>query len=420
LNDIIVGLDLGTCAVRAVIGLVIQHEDDTSIDIIGTAEIPADGLRNGVIVNTEKTQNCIKTVIEMAEQQAGYEVYSCITGIGGMQIESINTKGMVAISSHGRGPREITRADVERVLDAANAVKFPMDREILHIIPQQYIVDGMPGYKDPINMMAVRLDAEAHIVTSSCSAIKNIGICVTRAGFRLDRVMLKTLACAKAVMYNEEKELGSILIDLGGGTTDVLVILHDAPVCTASVRIGGKVVTNDISIVKGIPGAIAEKIKLESGCCYLPLLEKEEEVLIPGIAGRSPEQTTRTELAEIIQPRMEEILAMVREEIIRKTNITELAGNIVLTGGGANMEGIVELTKTVFNTSSVRIGNPGKFGGIEESYCNPQFATAVGLVMANKDIAQGKTTRREKKHREMESGNADNPSVWQKFKKMFF
>lgn len=420
MNDIIVGLDLGSCTFRAVIGLVIQNENDTSVEIIGTSEVPSDGLRNGVIVNTEKTQECIKAAIEMAEQQAGYEVMSCIVGIGGVQIESINTKGMVAISSHGKGPREITKADVARVLDAANAVKFPMDREILHIIPQQYIVDGMGGYKDPVNMMAVRLDAEAHIVTSASSSIKNIGLCVGRSGFRLDRVMLKTLACAKAVMYNEEKELGSILIDLGGGTTDVLVILHDAPVCTASVRIGGKIVTNDISIVKGIPGAIAEKIKLESGCCYLPLLEKEEEVLIPGIAGREPEQTTRSELCEIIQPRMEEILAMVREEIIRKTNITELAGNIVLTGGGANMEGIVELTKTVFNTSSVRIGNPGKYGGIEEAYCNPQFATAVGLVMANKDIAMGKTSRREKKHRDMDASSSDNPGLWQKFKKMFF
>ena len=417
MTNIIVGLDIGTSFIRAVIG---EIDDDGGVEIIGVAKKSSTGLRNGTIVNIEATIECIKQAIEEAEQKAGYEVLSCVTGIGGVQIEGLNSKGLVAVSSRGKNNREINQSDVDRVLEAANAIQIPMDRKMLHVIPQDYIVDGIAGYKDPIHMIAVRLEAEVHIVTASRTAIQNITQCVDRAGYQLDRVMLKTLASTQAVIGDDERELGSILIDLGGGTTDVLVILKDAPICTASISVGGNLVTNDISIVKGISTVTAEKLKIESGCCWMPLaLEKNDEVLIPGLAGREPEQTNRAELCGIIQPRMEEIFTMVRDEIVRRTNVMQLSGSVILTGGGAQIEGAVELAEKVFGTSSVRIGYPGNLGGIEEEYRTPEYATAVGLVLANKNLVVPKG-RKEKRHRESEQDKEQGESLWQKIKKSFF
>ena len=416
MNNIIVGLDIGTSFIRAVIGEVFV---DGSVEIMGAAKKVSLGLRCGKIVNIDATMNCIKEVIEEAEQKAGWEVVSCVTGIGGSQVEGMNTRGMVAISSRGRNNREITQSDVDRVLEASNAVPIPMDRKMLHVIPREYIVDGTGGYKDPIHMIAVRLEAEVHVVTASRTAIQTITQCVERAGYQLDRVMLKTLACAQTVMIPDEKDLGSILIDLGGGTTDVLVIINDAPIFTTSIQVGGNLVTNDISIVKGISTATAEKIKVEKGCCWLPLAEEnDEEVLIPGVAGREPDQSSRVELCQIIQPRMEEIFMMVKDEITRRTNVQSLSGSIVLTGGGAQMEGAVELAESVFGTSSVRLGMPGKLGGIEEDYRKCEFATAVGLVVANKNLISGKT-KKEKKQRDSDKED-HGESLWQKIKKSFF
>ncbi|MBQ7159544.1 MAG: cell division protein FtsA [Treponema sp.] len=416
LTNIIVGLDIGTSFIRSVIGEV---SSDGSVEIIGVAKKVSSGLRNGKIVNIEATMDCIKQVIEESEQTAGYEVISCVTGIGGAQVESMNTKGMVAVSAHGRNNREITQSDVARVLDAANAVQIPMDREPLHTIPREYIVDGTGGYKDPIHMIAVRLGAEVHVVTASRTAIKNITQCVTRAGYQLDQVILKTLACTNAVMTEEERDLGSILIDLGGGTTDVLVIVNDAPIFTASIQVGGNLVTNDIAIVKGISTPTAEKIKVEHGCCWLPLAQDtDEEVLIPGVAGRAPDQSSRTELCQIIQPRMEEIFVMVKDEIMRRTNVQSLSGSIILTGGGAQMEGAVQLAQNVFGTSSVRLGIPEKFGEAFNEYRSPEYATAVGLVVTYKNFVSDKP-RKERKQKDIDKEDRGE-SLWQKIKKSFF
>lgn len=415
MTNIIVGLDVGTSFVRAVIGEI----TDGNVEIIGVAKKVSSGLRNGKIINIEATMDCIKQVIEELEQRAGYEIISCVTGIGGAQVESMNTKGMVAVSARGRNNREVTQSDVDRVLEAANAVQIPMDRQMLHVIPREYIVDGTGGYKDPIHMIAVRLEAEVHVVTASRTAIQTITQCVNRAGYQLDQVMLKTLACTKAVMNDDERDLGSILIDLGGGTTDVLVIINDAPIFTTSIQVGGNLVTNDISIVKGISTTTAEKIKVEHGCCWYPLAQDtDEEVLIPGVAGRAPDQSSRTELCQIIQPRMEEIFMMVRDEIMRRTNVQSLSGSIILTGGGAQMEGAVELAESVFGTSSVRIGLPEKFGGIGEEYRLAEYATAVGLVVANKNLIPGKS-KKERKSRDSEKDDRGE-SLWQKIKKSFF
>ena len=418
MSNIIVGLDIGTCNVRAVIGEV---NDDGNVEIIGVAKKESEGLRNGVIVNIEATMSVIKDAIEAAEQKAGYEVTSCVTGIGGVQIESMNSKGLVAVSTHGKADREINQSDVERVLEAANAVQIPMDRKMLHVIPQEYIIDGMRGFKDPIHNIGVRLEAEVHIVTASRTAIQNISSCIERAGYQLDRVMLKTLAATQAVMLDEERELGSILIDLGGGTTDVLVIIHDAPVCTASIPVGGNLVTNDIAIVKGISTATAEKLKIESGCCWLQAIDAEQEVIIPGVGGRDPELTTRAELCQIIQPRMEEIFTMVYDEVSHRTNLTQLSGNIILTGGGALMSGAVELAESVFNTSAVRLGLPEKLGGIEEEYRSAEYATSVGLVLANKNIGSSAGGRRgADKSRQRRESKSGGEGLWARIKKSFF
>ena len=417
LTNIIVGLDIGTSFTRAVIG---EADDEGNVEIIGVAKKASTGLRKGIIVNIEATIACIKETIEEAEQKAGYEVFSCVTGIGGTQIEGLNSRGLVAVSSRGKSNREINHSDVDRVLEAANAVQIPIDRKMLHVIPQDYIVDGVPGYKDPVHMIAVRLEAEVHIVTASRTAIQNITQCVERAGYQLDRVMLKTLACTQVVVSEDERELGSILIDVGGSTTDILVILKDAPICTASIPLGGNAVTNDISIVKSIATATAEKIKIESGSCWMPFaMRRNDEVLIPGIAGRGPEQTDRVSLCEIIMPRMEEIFTMVREVVSLRTGVAQLAGSIVLTGGGAQIEGAVELAEKVFGTSAVRLGIPGKWGGIEEEYRLPEYATAVGLVVANKNLVQVKG-KKDRRRREPDRDKDTGDSLWQRIKKSCF
>lgn len=418
MNNIIVGLDLGTSFVRAVIGEVI---DEGKVEIIGTAQKPSSGLRNGVIVNRESAMECIKSCIEEAEQKAGYEVYSCVTAIGGLQIDSMNSTGLVAIASHGKGAREINKNDIERVLDAANAVNIPYDRKMLHVIPQNYIIDGTASCKNPLGNLAVRLEAEVHIVTASKTAVANMTQCIERAGYAIDGVMLKTLACMHAVMGEDERELGSIIIDLGGGTTDVIVINKDAPICTVSVPVGGNLVTNDIAIVKGISPSTAEKIKIEYGCCWADAMGGDSEVIIPGAGGRPPEVCERSEIClGIIEPRMREIFSMVRDEIINKANTT-LSGNIILTGGGALMSGVVQLAEDVFGTSAVRLGLPGDFGGLQEEYRKPDYSTAVGLVLGylGNDVSMSDTNgRKDKKRRDDSLGSGD--SAFRKFLKKFF
>jgi len=395
----IVGLDIGTSVIRVAIGEV--DPETGNIQIAGTASRKSAGLRNGIIVNIEDAKTAIKEAIDAAEQNAGTIVESVITAIGGSQIESQNSRGTVPVSSTNKSTKEISRADVERVIECATAIKVPDDRDKLHVIPQNYIVDGIGGITDPIHRMGTRLEAEVHIVTAARTIIQNLRSCITRADYTLDGVMLKTLAQTQSVCHQDEMELGSILIDLGAGTTDVLVLMNGAPVGTASVPVGGNLVTNDIAVVTGIPVVNAEKIKIESGCCWLPSItpENDMEVILPGVGGRAPEIMMQSQLCQIIQARMEQIFTMVKAAIVKNTNdsIKQLSGNIILTGGGAMMEGVVELAQNVFKTSSVRLGVPENLGGIEEDYRRPDFATVIGLVLANKSLAQGKETRRKSK-----------------------
>ncbi|HAH60631.1 MAG TPA: cell division protein FtsA [Treponema sp.] len=412
----VVGLDIGTSFIRVAIG---EHRDDGSMEITGIAGRKSAGLRNGVIVNIEDAMTAIKETIEAAEQNAGAEVLSCATGIGGTQIEGMNQKGSTPVTPPGKQPREITRQDIQRAIDNAKAVLIPMDRELLHVVAQNFTVDGVTGIKDPVNMMCARLEADVHIITASKTTIQNVRTCVNRAGYNLDGVMLKTLAATQAVVHEDEMELGSILIDMGAGTTDVLVLLGGAPVCTVSIPVGGNLVSNDIAIVKGIPVSAAEKIKIESGCCWLQGIGDDQEVIIPGVGGRAPELTTQTELCRIIEPRVEEIFSMVRSAVINNSNITQLSGNIILTGGGAQMEGVVELAQNVFGTTSVRLGIPEKLGGPESEYRKPEYATVIGLVLGNRDTAQERNGRKNRKlFSSDESGKKE--SFLTKLKKSFF
>lgn len=378
MSDVVVGLDIGTSRIRAVIG---EYSDSGVFQITGVGTSPSTGLRKGVVVNIENTVRSVSQAIEAAEMMSGIEVTQCTIGIGGTHLDGLNSRGVVAVTGKGKDNREIGQEDISRVIDAAKAVVIPMDRQVIHVIPQSYIVDEQRGVKDPRNMIGVRLEAEVHIITGSVTSVQNMVKCVNRASLSVYEYMFHGLAAVKSVMTEEERELGSILIDLGGGTTDVLVMADGAPLMTAVLPVGGIQVTNDISIVKGISVETAERIKMDAGCCWLPLIEENEEVILPGVGGRPPVVIPRSEICEIIQPRMAEIFSMVKEKIASVTRSRQLSGNLVITGGGALLPGIVELASEIFNTQAVRIGIPGNFGGLTSEYRSPDYATVLGLVL---------------------------------------
>ena len=394
MSDIVVGLDIGTSNVRVVIA---EYDENNRLRIVGLGKAPSTGLRSGVIVNIEATMRAVTAAIEAAELMSGYEVHSCFVGIGGTQVDSLNSTGQVSVSNKSK---EINQNDINRVIETASHLSIPLDRQVLHVVPQMYTVEHgvnmLQKTKDPINVIGTRLYVDVHIVTVTTTTVQNIFTCASRAGYTVDGVMLKTLATAQAVLTDEEKELGSILIDMGGGSTDVIVVADGAPICTDSVPIGGLLVTNDISVVRGISTETAEKIKISDGCCWEPLVDKNEEVLILGVNGR-PESIPRTELCDIIQPRVGEIFEMIREKISAKIKDRRLSGNVVLVGGGAKMSGVIELASTVFNTESVRIGLPSNLGGLTDEYRTPDSATAIGLVVANSEVLQHKGEKRSRK-----------------------
>ena len=394
MSDIVVGLDIGTSNVRVVIA---EYDENNRLRIVGLGKAPSTGLRSGVIVNIEATMRAVTSAIEAAELMSGYEVHSCFVGIGGTQVDSLNSTGQVSVSNKSK---EINENDINRVIETASHLSIPLDRQVLHVVPQMYTVEHgvnmMQKTKDPINVIGTRLYVDVHIVTATTTTVQNIFTCASRAGYTVDGVMLKTLATAEAVLTEEEKELGSILIDMGGGSTDVIVVADGAPICTDSIPIGGLLVTNDISVVRGISTETAEKIKISDGCCWEPLVDKNEEVLILGVNGR-PESIPRTELCDIIQPRVGEIFEMIREKISSKIKDRRLSGNVVLVGGGARMSGVIELASAVFNTESVRIGLPSNLGGLTDEYRTPDSATAIGLVVANSEVLLHKGEKRNRK-----------------------
>ncbi|MFW5693632.1 MAG: cell division protein FtsA [Alkalispirochaeta sp.] len=373
-DDMIVGLDIGTSQITAAIA---EYDDNGELEIIGIGTAPSSGLRRGVVINIEATLRSVVDAIESAEQMAGREVKRVVSGIAGSHIEGLNSRGVVAVTGKGR---EITSGDVDRVIEAAKAVSIPMDREILHVIPRDYVIDEQSGIKNPLDMIGVRLEVEVHMITGSVTAAQNLVKCVNRAGFEIQQVVFSSLAAAEAVLSQDEKELGVIVVDIGGGTTNVLVYRDGAPYHSFVLPVGGAQVTGDLSIMLKTSTESAEMIKREAGCAYEPLVEEGEPVIVPGVGGRPPIQASREQVCQVIQPRMTEIFRMVRERLDKQRLLDRIAGGLVLTGGGANLPGVVELGQDIFNLGG-RVGQPSRYGGLGDKYQSPEFATAVGLVL---------------------------------------
>lgn len=373
-DGIIVGLDIGTTKVCAVVG---EYNEKDELEIIGVGTSSSKGIRRGVVVNIEATLQSVAAAIEAAEMMSGREISGVFTGIAGGHIDGINSKGVVAVTGKNR---EIAQDDIDRVIDAAKAIVIPMDREVFHVIPQEYVVDDQGGVKNPLDMIGIRLEAEVHIVTGSVTSAQNLLKCVNRAGFKVNDIVLGSLAASLAVLSEDEKELGVLLIDLGGGTTDVLLHLEGSPYHTNVISIGTNQVTSDISILLKTPLEAAERIKQEAGCCYLPMIDTNEEVIIPGVGGWPTASIPKREMCKIIQSRMAEIFSMVREQVEKKGFLRHLGGGVVITGGGSLMQGCAELANEIFGVPA-RIGFPRPLGGLSPEYANPMYATAVGLVM---------------------------------------
>jgi cell division protein FtsA len=398
-DNYFVGLDIGTTKIACIIS---ELDSNGQLKIVGVGVSLSDGLRKGVVVNIDKTVRSIQKAVEEAELMAGQDVESVIVGIAGDHIRAINSKGVVAIS---RDDNEITELDVIRAIDAAKAVSIPMDREILHVIPQEFVVDEQKGIKDPIGMCGVRLETQVHIITGAVTSAQNIYKSVEKAGLKVRDLVLEPLASSYAVLEKDEKELGVALIDMGGGTTDIALYFDESIRHTAVVGLGGKNVTSDIAIGIRTPIDKAEEIKKQYGCAYSALVKNDEYISVPGVGGREQREVSKAVLASIIEPRLEEILSLALREIKRTEYSDMLGAGVVLTGGCALMEGIQELAEKVFEMP-VKIGVPTGFGGLTEAAKSPVHATGVGLCMYG---VKNEKTRKGKKN----AGGDDN------FKKIF-
>ena len=371
-STIAVGLDIGTTKVSVVVG---ERDANGLVEIKGVGTAPSHGLRKGVVVNIDATVDSIRKAVEEAELMAGLEIRQVYVGIAGGHIEGMNSRGVIAVANKGR---EITPAEVDRVIDAARAVVIPSDREVIHVLPQEFIVDEQDGIKDPVGMCGVRLEAEIHIVTGSVTSMQNIVKSVHRAGLEVADIVLQPLASANAVLSDDEKELGCVLLDIGGGTTDLLLYVDGAIWHTGVLSIGGNHLTNDLTVGLRTPAVSAEIIKKKYGCAMRGLVNPAETIEVPAVGGRGPQRVPRTFLAEILQPRMEEIFNLAGREI-RMTGFDELiAAGVVITGGAALVEGTAEIAEQVFKFP-VRIGVPRAVSGLKDMVASPVFSTAVGL-----------------------------------------
>jgi cell division protein FtsA len=371
-EEIIVGLDIGTTKICAIVAV---RREDGPVEVIGLGTHPSRGLRKGVVVNIESTVESVKQAIEEAELMAGVEIHTVYTGIAGGHIKGFNSRGVIAVRDD-----EVTRHDVQRVIDAAKAVAIPMDREILHVIPQEFILDGQEGIKDPLGMSGVRLEADVHIITSAATTMQNIVKCVNRAGLDVAGVILQPLASSEAVLRPEEKEQGVAMVDIGGGTTDLAMFLDNSLWHTAVLGIGGNHLTNDIAVGLRTPAVEAERIKLRHGCAMTPLVRADEMVEVPSVGGRQPRVLPRQLLAEIIEPRVEEIFSLVAQEIRRTGHEEQIVSGAVLTGGAALTEGIIEVAERVLGMP-VRRGAPINVGGLTDIVTTPVYSTGVGLIL---------------------------------------
>ncbi len=381
-NEIIVGLDLGTTKVCAVVAAT---DEKGRIKILGVGRSISEGITRGVVTNIDRTVRSIQAAISEAEGLSGVKIQSVTVGIAGEHIQSFQSRGVIAIS---RPENEITQEDVDRLIQDTKRVALPADRQIIHVIPQEFIIDGQDGVQDPVGMSCVRLEANVHIITGLVTAAQNIYKCVTRAGLHIRDMVLEPLASSYAVLDDEEKEVGIALLDIGGGTTDLAVFEDRTIRHTAVIPIAGNQVTNDVRKGLGILGDQAEKLKCAHGFAYVPSVMDEDPLVLPGIGGRPPMEVDKRLLAQIIQPRMEEILELAAMEIKRSGYSKHLSAGVVLTGGGSLIKGTAEIARDVLGMP-VKIGIPSGFSaGLVREVSNPIYATSVGLVLytlKNKD-----------------------------------
>ena len=371
-SDLIVGLDIGTSKVLAIVAEINPHGD---IEVIGIGHHPTRGLRKGVVADIESTVQSIRRAVEEAEMMADCQIYSVFVGIAGAHISSVNSHGVVAIRDG-----EVTQRDIDGVIDAAKALAIPNDQRILHVLPQDYIIDGQDGIREPDGMCGVRMEAKVHMITGADSAARNIVKCIRRCGLEVDEIILEQLASSASVLTQDERELGVCMIDIGGGTTDIAVFSDGAIHHSSVIPIAGDQVTNDIAVAFRTPAQSAEEIKKKYGCTLVQLVGEGQTIEAPSMGGRPARTVSRQNLAEIIEPRIEELLMLVQAEL-RRSGLEGLIGSgVVLTGGSSRIEGIVDLAEEIFHLP-VRLGTPNYAGGLSEVVRNPIYATGIGLAL---------------------------------------
>ena len=372
-KHLIVGLDIGTSKIAAIVA---EMGPEGGFEVIGMGSSPSRGLKKGVVVNIESTVNAIQRALEEAELMADCKIRDVWTGIAGSHIRSFNSHGMVAIKD-----REVAQSDVDRVVETAKAIPIPADQQILHVLNQEFVIDGQEDVREPLGMSGVRLEVKVHIVTGAVSAAQNIIKCVRRCGLEVNDLILQPLASAMAILSEDEKDLGVCLVDIGGGTSDIAVFTQGAIRHTAVIPIAGDQITNDIAMALRTPTKEAEEIKRRYGCALRELADPQEMVEVPGVGERSSKKMSRQTLAEVIEPRVEELYSLVQAELRRSGFEELLSSGIVITGGSAAMQGMVELGEEVFHMP-VRLGLPSYAGGLSEVIRNPRYSTGMGLLMA--------------------------------------
>ncbi len=372
---LIVGLDIGTSKVAAIVG---ELTADGEIEIIGIGSHRSRGLKKGVVVNIESTVQSIQRAVEEAELMAGCHIEEVYAGIAGSHVRSLNSHGIVAIRD-----REVFPQDIERVIDAAQAVAIPADQKVLHILPQEYLVDNQEGVREPLGMSGVRLEAKVHLVTCAVNAAQNVEKCIERCGLRVKDVILEQLASSYAVLSDDERELGVCLVDIGGGTTDIAVFTDGAIRHTAVIPIAGDQVTNDIAMALRTPTQNAEEIKIKYACALTQLARADETIKVPGVGDKPPKELSRQALAEVVEPRYDELFTLVQAELRRSGFEDLIAAGIVLTGGSSKMEGVIELAEEIFHMP-VSLGTPKHVTGLKDIVRNPIYATGVGLLLYGK------------------------------------
>tara|TARA_B100000809_G_C15134008_1_gene529772 strand:- start:1058 stop:2293 length:1236 start_codon:yes stop_codon:yes gene_type:complete len=401
-SKLIVGLDIGTSKVVAIVGSVTPVGD---LEIIGIGSHRSNGLKKGVVVNIESTVQSIQRAIEEAELMAGCQIHSVYAGIAGSHIRSMNSHGIVAIKD-----REVFSQDLDRVIDAAQAVAIPADQKILHILPQEYLIDEQEGVKEPLGMSGVRLEAKVHLVSCAVNAAQNIEKCIRRCGLEVDDIILEQLASSYAVLTEDEKELGVCMVDIGGGTTDIAIFTEGAIRHTGVIPIAGDQVTNDIAMALRTPTPHAEDLKIKYACALAKLTGPEETIKVPSVGDREPRDLSRQALAEVVEPRYDELFTLVQAELSRSGYVDMIAAGIVLTGGTAKMEGVIELAEEIFHMP-VRLGTPQNISGLKDIVNNPIYSTGVGLLKYG--------AKQQKEGRSDISSKDANNSWWDSVKSWF-